>query len=75
MAFDWNREFEIASEKVRDLARRRLSGAISMHDFKREIESLNADELGQLTTLILKAPLHRKQECAEDSDGPVSETT
>lgn len=76
MAFDWDRQFEIASEKVRNLARRRLSGEISMREFDREIGSLNGDELGQLTVLLLKAPLHGKQvEDAEDSDGPLFETT
>lgn len=71
VAFDWDREFEIASEKVRDLARRRLAGEIGVRDFNREIGSLDTDELGQLTVLLLNAPLHGKEEDAEDSDGPL----
>lgn len=73
--FDWNRQFDIASEKVRNLARKRLSGEISAHDFKREIETFNADELGQLSVLLLKAPLHAEEENVEDAGGPLFEKT
>ena len=75
LAFDWDRRFEIASEKVRDLARKRISGEIGARDFNREMGSLSADELGQLTELLLKAPLHGNEEDPEDSEGPLFERT
>ncbi len=71
---DWDRQFDIASEKVRDLARKRLAGEMSVRDFNRNIRSLNADELGQLSALLLKAPLHAKEDF-EDASGPLFERT
>ena len=70
LALHGDRQFEIASEKVRDLARRRLSGAMTVDDFNREMKWLSLDELGQLTALLLKAPLQAKEQPVEDSDGP-----
>lgn len=75
LALEENRQFDIASEKVRDLVRRRLSGAITAREFNREIGSLNSDELGQLAVLLFKAPLQCKEESAEDSDGPLPAAT
>ena len=46
-----------------------------MDDFVREIGSLNTAELGQLTALLLKAPLKAKEQPAEDSDRPLFVTT
>ena len=68
LAREEDTQFEIAFEKVRDLAHRRLCGAIGARDFKREIGSLNP-EIGPLGRSLLKASLEGKGEPAEDSDG------